>query len=100
MVTEYPGGQNAAARGIPAAGGVSSGEAIELPYAWPPARGRAGIWVVRVVLLPIFVGIAYVFANYPVDRFFVHTETGLVVTDRQGESATIGLTDAPGRPSW
>ncbi|MFC8943713.1 hypothetical protein ACFT1B_37125 [Streptomyces griseoincarnatus] len=125
--------------------------AIELPYAWPPARGRVGVWVVRVVLLPIFVGIAYVFAHYPVDRYFVHTEgrvvdgwvaavvsvglcyfmlisdgstvradsvrlsirartrqhdyswgdvaavghseTGLVVTDQQGERATIGLTE-------
>jgi hypothetical protein len=151
MVTEYPGGRSGMPGGGRATRPGTSGEAIELPYAWPPPRGRVGVWVVRIVLLPIFVGIAYVFAHYPVDRFFLHTEgrivdgwvaavvsvglcyfmlisdgssvradsvrlsiraktrqhdyswgdvaavehteTGLVVTDQQGESATIELTE-------
>jgi len=90
MVTEHPGSRSSTPGGGRAAGRSSSGEAIDLPYAWPPARGRVGIWVVRLVLLPVFLGITYVFAHYPVDRFFVHTE-GRIVDGWVAAVVSVGL---------
>ena len=91
MVTEYPAGRS----GVPGAGRTRAGQGLQgdpigLPYMWPPARGRVGLWVVRSILLPIFVGIPYVFANYPVDRFFLHTE-GRVVDGWVATVFVIGL---------
>ncbi len=90
MVTEYPGGRSNAPGGRRGAGRGLPGDGIGLPYVWTPGGGRVGTWVLRVVLLPIFVGIPYVFANYPVDRLFLHTE-GRVVDGWVAAVFSLGL---------
>ncbi|MEV0893091.1 hypothetical protein [Promicromonospora sp. NPDC050262] len=87
MVTEYPVGRipvrgdgRGTARRMPDGG-------VRLPYVWP---SRISVWALRVVLLPILVGIPYVFAHYPVDKAFVHTE-GRVVDGWVAAALTIGL---------
>lgn len=72
MVTEYTpraGGYRAA----PAGG--SGARTPRLPYTYPRRRSAVG-WLF-LLLSPLFVGITYVFANYPVDRFPLST-TGSV----------------------
>lgn len=59
-------------------GGVPFQENVELPYSFPPPRGRAMIWALRIVLAPVFVGVVYLFAHYPVDKWFLDTQ-GTVV---------------------
>lgn len=59
-------------------GGVPFQRNLELPYSFPPPRGRAMIWALRIVLAPVFVGVVYLFAHHPVDKWFLHTQ-GTVV---------------------
>lgn len=59
-------------------GGVPFQENLDLPYSFPPPRGRAMIWALRILLAPLFVGAVYLFAHYPVDKWFLHTQ-GTVV---------------------
>lgn len=63
---------------VPTSPDGGSDAVIGLPYAWPSARGRIALWLLRLVLLPVFVAIPYVFANYPVDKYFLHTEGRVV----------------------
>jgi hypothetical protein len=87
MVMGYPGLRiNVAGGGGSRAGRDPSAEPIGLPYAWPPGSGRVFTWVRCVVLLPIFVGIPYAFANYPV----LHTE-GRVVDGWVAAVFSVGL---------
>ncbi|MFD7309462.1 hypothetical protein [Promicromonospora sp. NPDC059942] len=87
MVTEYPVGR------IPVRGAGRRGArpvrdgGVRLPYVWP---SRISVWVSRAVLLPILVGVPYVFAHYPVDKLFLHTE-GRVVDGWVAAALTVGL---------
>lgn len=72
MVTEFtsvPG----ARPGAPGRGTTT--RTPRFPYSYP--RRQALVGLLLALLTPLFVGIAYVFANYPVDKFLLHT-TGSV----------------------
>ncbi|WP_129782814.1 hypothetical protein [Promicromonospora panici] len=88
MVTEYPVGRTQvpgdSARGADRRAPV---DALRLPYTWP---SRTSVWGSRVVLLPILVGIPFVFVHYPVDRFFLHTE-GRVIDGWVGAGLAVGM---------
>lgn len=70
-------------------GGVPFQENLELPYSYPSARGRVMIWVLRVVLVPVFVGVVHLFAHYPVDKWFLHTQG--TVTDAWVAAVLVSL---------